>query len=96
MKKARFRESEIIAVLKQYEAGKNVDELCREFEISKATFYNWKARYAGMEATEFKRPKEIVEENNLLKKMYADLSLNYEILKDILSKKGWTPPSRNS
>jgi len=87
MKKSRFSESKIVGLLKEYEAGREVTDICREQGISKATFYNWRKKYGGMDASELKRLRELEEENRRLKKMYADLSLDHQILKDVLSKK---------
>jgi putative transposase len=87
MKKTRFTEAQIISILKEYDAGKNVLDVAREHGISKATIYNWKARYGGMELNELKRIKELEEENRKLKHMYADLALDNKMLKDVLGKK---------
>lgn len=87
MKKARFTETQIVGVLKEYENGRAVLDICREFGISKATFFNWKSKYGGIEVPELKRLKELELENARLKKMYADLSLDYQIVKEVLSKK---------
>ena len=87
MKKTRFTEAQIINILKEYDAGKNVLDVAREHGISKATIYNWKAKYGGMELNELKRIKELEEENRKLKHMYADLALDNKMLKDILGKK---------
>ena len=87
MKKSRFTETQIISILKQQEAGVKVKEICREHGISSATFYNWKSKYGGMEASDVKRLRELEEENARLKRMYADLSLDHQILKDIVEKK---------
>lgn len=87
MKRIKFSESQIIKILKEYEAGREVKDLCREYSISRATFYNWKKKYSGMDSTQLKKLKELEEENRRLKRMYADLSLNHEMLKDVLGKK---------
>ena len=87
MKKTRFTEAQIISILKEYDAGKNVLDIAREHGISKATIYNWKAKYGGMELNELKRIKELEEENRKLKHMYADLALDNKMLKDVLGKK---------
>ena len=87
MKRIKFSESQIIKILKEYESGREVNELCREYGISRATFYNWKKKYSGMEASQLKRLKELEDENRRLKRMYADLSLDHEMLKDVLGKK---------
>jgi len=87
MKRSRFRETQIITILKQQEAGMKVADICRNHGISQATFYNWKSKYGGMEASDVKRLRELEEENARLKRMYAELSLDHQILKDILEKK---------
>lgn len=86
MKKTRFTEPQIIAILKKQEAGIKVSDICRENGISDATFYNWKAKYGGMDLNELKRVKQLEQENARLKKMYADLSLVHEALKDAIAK----------
>jgi len=87
MKKSRFNESQIVKALKEHEAGKKVDDICREMSINKNTLYNWKKKYGGMDAHHLKKLKELEEENRRLKAMYADLSLDHRILKDIIEKK---------
>lgn len=87
MKKTRFTESQITTVLKEYEAGKNVLDICRELKINRSTFYNWKKRYSGMDAELLRRFKELERENAELKRMYADLSLDHRILKNVIEKK---------
>lgn len=87
MKKKRFTESQIFSILKEFDAGKNIQELSREHGVSKATIYNWKAKYGGMEMNELKRVKELEEENRKLKQMYADMALDNKMLKDLLGKK---------
>ncbi len=87
MKKSRYSESQIIRILKEVEAGRTVKEVSREYGISEATYYNWKSKYGGMEASDIKRLKELEQENRRLKQMYADLSLDHRILKDIVEKK---------
>jgi len=96
MKKARFTETQIVGVLKEYENGRAVLDICREFGISKATFFNWKSKYGGIEVPELKRLKELELENARLKKMYADLSLDYQIVKEVLSKKALSSGNRRS
>ena len=91
MKKSRFSESQIVKILQEAEAGVAVEELSRQHGFSKATFYKWKAKYGGMSVSEVKRMKELEEENRRLKQMYANLSLEHEVLKDILEKNS---PSR--
>lgn len=87
MKKSRFTEAQIFNILKEYDAGKNAQDISREHGISKATLYNWKAKYGGMQLNELKRIKELEEENRKLKAMYADLALDNKMLKDVLGKK---------
>lgn len=86
MKKSRFTESQILNILKEAEAGASVEDLSRQHEFSKATFYKWKAKYGEMSISEVKRMKELEEENRRLKQMYANLSLEHEVLKDIIEK----------
>ncbi len=87
MRKTRFTESQIVNALKEHEAGKSAEDICRELGINRQTFYNWKKKYGGMETQDLKRLKELEEENRRLKQMYADLSLDHRILKDIVEKK---------
>jgi putative transposase len=87
MRKSKFSETQIITILKAVEAGKTVRDVCREHEISDATYYKWKAKYGGMEAADIRRLREQEEENRRLKHMYAELSLEHRILKEVLEKK---------
>ena len=87
MKKSRFSEEKIIAVLKQADAGVKVAELVRKNGISEATFYNWKARYGGLDVSQLRKLKELEVENARLKKMYAELSLAHHALQDAVEKK---------
>jgi putative transposase len=87
MKKMRYTETKIIKILKEVEGGRLVKEVCREYGISDATYYNWKSRYGGMTASDIKKLKELEDENRRLKQMYADLSLQHEALKDVVEKK---------
>ena len=87
MKKSIISETQIVNAIKEHESGKNTSDICRELGIHKATFYNWKKKYSGMDNQELKRLKELEEENRRLKHMYADLALDHKILKDVLSKK---------
>jgi len=80
-------ETQIVRILKEVEKGKLVKDVCREYGISDATYYNWKAKYGGMDASDIKRLKDLEQENRRLKQMYADLSLEHTILKDIVEKK---------
>jgi len=87
MRKKRFTEHQIIKVLKQVEGGRSASKVCREYGISQGTYYNWKAKYGGMEASDIKRLKDLEAENRKLKQMFANLSLEHEALKDIVEKK---------
>jgi putative transposase len=87
LKKSRFTDSQIIAILKQAEAGSAVPDLCREHGISSATFYKWRSKFGGMDASMMSRMKELEEENRRLKKMYAEAQLGTELLKEALAKK---------
>ena len=87
MKKSRFSEEKIIAILKEADAGVKSAELCRKHGISAATLYNWKARYGGMDASQLRRLKELESENARLKRMYAELSLTHHALQDAVQKK---------
>lgn len=85
--KKRFTESQIVAAIKKQEAGIPVKDICREIGISDATFYNWKAKYGGMEASDVKRMKELEAENAQLKSMYAESSMENRALKNLIEKK---------
>jgi putative transposase len=85
MKKSRFSEEQIVAVLRQVETGSKVLDVCRKHGISDATFYNWKARYGGMEVSQLRRLKELEGENAKLKKMYAELALVHHALQDVVA-----------
>ena len=87
MKKSKFSESKIISILKEYEKGRPTTDLCREYGISQPTFYNWKSKYGGMNASQLKKLKELEEENRKLKQMYADVSIQRDALKDVIEKK---------
>ena len=87
MKAGRFSESQIVAILKQQDSGQTVAQITREHGVSEATFYNWKAKYGGMQVSEVKRLKDLEDENRRLKKMFAELSLQHEITKEALLKK---------
>jgi putative transposase len=87
MKRARFSEQQILRVLKEVEGGRAVKEICREYGISETTYYNWKAKYGGMEASDIKRLKELEGENRRLKQLYAEVSLENRALKDAIAKK---------
>ncbi len=87
MRKTRFTEAQIVAALKEFDAGKSAQDICRALGINKQTFYNWKNKYSGMEAHDLKRLKELEEENRKLKQMYAELAMDNKVLKDVISKK---------
>ena len=87
MKKSKFTDSQIMAILKQSESGIPVPELCREHGMSSATFYKWRAKYGGMDASLMARMKELEEENRRLKKMYAEERLKAEIIQEAMQKK---------
>ena len=87
MKKTRYTETQIVKILKEVEGGRLVKEICREYGISDGTYYNWKSKYGGMELSDVKKLKELEDENRRLKSMFADLSLEHRILKDIIEKK---------
>lgn len=87
MKSSKFNETQIIAILKQQESGMSVNDICREHGISQPTFYSWKKKYSGMDAAHLKRLKELEAENARLKRMYADVSLQRDALKDLIEKK---------
>ena len=89
MKQSKFTETQIVKALKEHENGRKVDEISRELGISNATFYKWKERYGGLEASDLKRLKDLEQENSKLKRMFAELSLDHHALKEILSKKNW-------
>ena len=87
MRISRFSEAQIIAALRRQETGEKVRDICRDLAISEPTFYAWKARYGGMSASELKRAKDLEAENARLKRMYADLSLVHDALKEAVAKK---------
>lgn len=82
----RKTESQIVAILKEAEAGLSVQEICRQYGIGQSTFYKWREKYGGMEASDVKRLKELEEENRRLKQMYAELSLKSQMQADIIKK----------
>ena len=87
MKKSRFTETQIVTILKQADAGVPVKDICRQAGISLPTYYQWKSRYGGMEASDLKRVKELEAENSRLKRMYAELALDAAAMKDYIAKK---------
>ena len=87
MRTSRFSEAQIIAALRRQETGEKVRDVCRDLAISEPTFYAWKAKYGGMSASELKRAKDLEAENARLKRMYADLSLVHDALKEAVAKK---------
>lgn len=87
MKNSRFSETQIVSILKEADAGIPVKEICRKHGISDATYYNWKSKYGGMQASDLKRMKEMEQEISRLKRMYADLALENHALKDLIEKK---------
>ena len=87
MKKTRFTERQIVKAIQEHENGRKAEELCRELGITTAAFYKWRQRYGGLDVNELKRVKELEDENSRLKRMYANLSLVHEALKDAVAKK---------
>lgn len=87
MKKSKFTEEQIIAILGQANAGKSIEDVCREYKISSYTFYKWKKKFTGMSTSDAKRLRELEAENAKLKRLVADQSLDIVVLKDALGKK---------
>jgi len=87
MRKSKFTPNKIVSILKEYDNGINAEELCRRYGMSKATLYNWRKKYQGMEASDLKRLKALEEENRKLKRMYAELALDHQMAKEIIEKK---------
>jgi len=87
MRKSRFSELQIVRILKEVQGGRLVKDVCREHGISDATYYQWKSKYGGMEASDIQRLRELEDENRKLKQMYADMSLENRALKDVIAKK---------
>jgi putative transposase len=87
MKKSRYTDSQILSILKQAESGTPIPDLCREHGMSSASFYKWRAKYGGMDASLMQRLKELEEENKRLKKMYAEERLKAEIIQEAMKKK---------
>lgn len=88
MKKSRYTDAQIMGILRQADSGVPVASLCREHGMSSASFYKWRAKYGGMDASKMRSLKELEDENRRLKRMYADLSIQTEIVKDALQKSG--------
>ena len=86
MRKSRFNEEQIIAILREYEAGAKLDELCRRHDVSQTTFYKWRAKYGGMTVSDAKRLKSLEDENRRLKELLAEALLDNEALKGLLEK----------
>ena len=89
MTRSKFSEHQVIGILKQVEGGRTVGDVCREAGISTATYFKWKSKFGGMEASDIRRMRELEEENRQLKRMYADVSLEIRALKDVIEKKPW-------
>ncbi len=87
MKRSRFTETQIVSILKEAERGISVVDLCRKHSMSDATFYKWRSKYGGLEASDLKRLKALEDENSRLKRMYSELSLDHQVLKDVIEKK---------
>jgi putative transposase len=87
MKKSRFTETQIVSILKQADAGLPIKDICRQVGISVATYYQWKSKYGGLEASELRRVKELEAENAKLKRMYAEMALDNAAMKDLIAKK---------
>ena len=87
MRTSKFSETQIVAILKEADAGMKVKDLCRKHGISDATYYKWKSKFGGMEASDLKRVRELEAENAKLKRMYADLALENTAMKDVIAKK---------
>ena len=87
MRKSKYSENQIIAILKAVETGRTVRDVCREYEISEPTYYAWKSKYGGMQASDIKRLRELEDENRRLKQISADLLLENRALKDVIAKK---------
>lgn len=87
MRHSKFTETQIVSILKEADAGRPVNEIWRSYGISSATYYKWKAKYGGLEASDIQRLKELEQENNKLKRLYADMALENAALKDVIAKK---------
>ena len=87
IKRPRFSETQIVAILKEADAGMQVKEICRKYSISDATYYNWKSKYGGMEASDLKRMKELEAELSQYKRMYAELARENDAMRSLIAKK---------
>jgi len=87
MKRSQYTESQIVGILKEADSGVLVKDVCRKYGISDATYYKWKSKYGGLEVSDVRRLRELETENSQLKRMYAELSLENQALKDLISKK---------
>ncbi len=87
MKRSRFSETQIVAILKEADAGMQVKEICRKYSISDATYYNWKSKYGGMDASDLKRMKELETELSQFKRMYAELARENDAMRSLIAKK---------
>lgn len=87
MKKSQFTEVQIVNAIKAHESGRKAEDICRELSVTPAAFYKWRQRYGGMESSDLKKLKDLEEENSRLKRMFANLSLVHEALKDAVAKK---------
>lgn len=96
MKKSKFTDTQIIRAIKAHEGGRRVEDICREMGVSRGTFFKWKSKYGGMEASDVKRLKELEEENTRLKRMYAEAAMDNQVWREIFAKKGWALPQKGS
>ena len=87
MKKSRFSEAQILGILRQQDQGQTVAQICREHSLSEPTFYSWKSKFGGMRVSELQRLKHLEDENRRLKQLYAELSLEHQVVKEVLRKK---------
>ena len=87
MKKSRFSEAQILGILRQQDQGQTVAQICREHSLSAPTFYSWKSKFGGMSVSELQRLKPLEEENRRLQQLYAELSLEHQVIKEVLRKK---------
>lgn len=87
MKRSRFSEIQIVSILKEAEKGISVVDLCRKYGMSDAAFYKWCSKYGSLEASDLKRLKALEDENSRLKRMYSELRLDHQVLKDVIEKK---------